>query len=144
MALAADRDLIARQYADGFAEVFDEGAPAIAAALERTGSLEAAIILGHLQLMARHPDSLIARKRGPAEAAEAGERARRVLAAGWPGGPAAAAALAELDAWLRAEGHRRNPGTTADLVAASLFVLLRTHRITLPRSHAWAGGVDHE
>ncbi len=30
MALAADRDLIARQYANGFREVFDDGAPAVA------------------------------------------------------------------------------------------------------------------
>jgi triphosphoribosyl-dephospho-CoA synthase len=29
-----------------------------------------------------------------------------------------------LDKWMREEGHRRNPGTTADLIAAGLFVLL--------------------
>ena len=29
MALAADRDLIARQYANGFREVFDDGVPAM-------------------------------------------------------------------------------------------------------------------
>ena len=34
-------------------------------------------------------------------------------------------ALANFDFWLRSDGHRRNPGTTADLVAAGLFVLLR-------------------
>ena len=34
-------------------------------------------------------------------------------------------AIAELDAWLRADGHQRNPGTTADLVAATLFADLR-------------------
>ena len=40
MALAAERDLIARQYADGFAEVFEDGAPAVLAGIERTGCLE--------------------------------------------------------------------------------------------------------
>jgi hypothetical protein len=40
--------------------------------------------------------------------------------------------LAELDAWLRAEGNGRNPGTSADLVTACLFVALREGRITLP------------
>jgi triphosphoribosyl-dephospho-CoA synthase len=34
-------------------------------------------------------------------------------------------ALTELDFWLRSDGHRRNPGTTADLIAAGLFVGLR-------------------
>jgi triphosphoribosyl-dephospho-CoA synthase len=137
MALAADRDLIARQYADGFREVFDDGAPAILEGIERTGSMEGAIIYAHLHLMARHPDTLIARKWGQAEAAESAARARAVLDAGWPHA-AGRAALADLDAWLRAEGRRRNPGTTADLIAASLFVLLHEGKIALPLSLPWS------
>jgi triphosphoribosyl-dephospho-CoA synthetase len=34
------------------------------------------------------------------------------------------AVTGELDGFLRSEGHRRNPGTTADLIAATLFVKL--------------------
>ena len=60
MALAADRDMVARQYANGFAEVFNDGVPALLAGLERTGSIEGAIISAHLHLMAHHPDTLIA------------------------------------------------------------------------------------
>ena len=30
--------------------------------------------------------------------------------------------VGELDFWLRSDGHRRNPGTTADLIAAGIFV----------------------
>ncbi|HYT92446.1 MAG TPA: triphosphoribosyl-dephospho-CoA synthase [Gemmataceae bacterium] len=126
MALAADRDLIARQYANGFREVFDEGVPALAQGLAESSSLEDAIIRCQLEFMANHPDSLIARKRGLAEAEEASRRARAVLAG--------EATLGELDAWLREEGHGRNPGTTADLVATSLFVALREGIITLPRN----------
>ena len=37
MALAADRDLIARQYANGFADVFDLGVPALLDGLQRFG-----------------------------------------------------------------------------------------------------------
>src|SRR5262249_29120265 len=40
MALAAERDLVARQYANGFREVFDDGVPTLCRALEQTGSLE--------------------------------------------------------------------------------------------------------
>jgi hypothetical protein len=36
-------------------------------------------------------------------------------------------------AWLRAEGHTRNPGATADLVCAGLFAALRDGTIALPR-----------
>jgi triphosphoribosyl-dephospho-CoA synthase len=136
MALAADRDLVARQYADGFREVLDEGVPALLRGLEETGCLEGAIVACHLRLLADHPDSLIARKRGPEEAAEASRRARAVLAAGWP----ATAALDDLDAWLRAEGHSRNPGTTADLVAACLFVALQEGGVALPPRYPWSLG----
>jgi triphosphoribosyl-dephospho-CoA synthase len=137
MALAADRDLVARQYANGFREVFDDGVPALEAGLGHAGSLEGGIILAHLHLMAHYPDTLIARKCGPDEAAEAGRRARQVLDMDWPHGRGSVEALADLDAWLRAEGNRRNPGTTADLVAACLFVGLRTERITLPPPFPW-------
>lgn len=143
MALAADRDLIARQYADGYQEVFADGVPALRRALERTGALENAIIGCHLQLMAAYPDSLIARKRGREEAEEAARRAGQVLAAGWAHDPAGRAALAEFDAWLRAEGHGRNPGTTADLVTSCLFVALRDGTIQLPPQFPWLAGTDH-
>jgi triphosphoribosyl-dephospho-CoA synthase len=137
MALAAGRDLVARQYANGFREVFDEGVPALVRGLESTRCLEGAIIFCHLTLMAAHPDSLIARKRGAAEAEESSRRARAVLDSEWPHAPAGADALAQLDDWLRAAGRGRNPGTTADLVTACLFVALREQIVTLPPAYPW-------
>jgi triphosphoribosyl-dephospho-CoA synthase len=35
-----------------------------------------------------------------------------------------ASCVRELDQFLRADGHRRNPGTTADLIAATLAIAL--------------------
>jgi triphosphoribosyl-dephospho-CoA synthase len=137
MALAQERDLIARQYVNGFADVFVEAAPAIMAGIDRTGCLEGGIIHAHLHLMATFPDSLIARKRGGAEARESAERARAVLAAGWPASESGRKAIIELDDWLRAESNTRNPGTTADLIASALFVLLRTLQLR-PGKMPWA------
>ena len=137
MALAADRDLIARQYANNFAEVFDEGVPRLRCELVDAGSLEAAIIRTHLHLMSRYPDTLILRKRGVAEAAEASRRAGIVLDSGWPQRPEGRDAFRECDTWLRAVGHQRNPGATADLVTACLFVLLREGRLRLPLTMPW-------
>ena len=125
MALAADRDLIALQYVNGFAQVFEEGVPALRLALDRGATLEGAIIACQLHLLARHPDSLIARKRGLDEAAEVSRQAAQVIAAGWDAGQGAWEVLSRFDAWLHEEGHSRNPGTTADLVAGCLFVALR-------------------
>lgn len=130
MALAAQRDVIARQYTNGFREVFEDGVPAVLKGLKRTHSIEGAILFAHLHLMARHPDTLIARKRGWAEAEEASRRAEAVLDKGWSELPA-------FDAWLRAEGHARNPGATADLLTACLYVLLRENAISLPLQLPW-------
>jgi triphosphoribosyl-dephospho-CoA synthase len=137
MALAADRDLIARQYINGFREVFEDGAPAVLEGMERTGSLEGAILYAHLCLMARYPDALIARKCGAVVAMESAMRARAVLDKGWPHTPDGRDAFADLDAWLRGEGRQRNPGTTADVIAACLFVLLREREIALPLQCLW-------
>jgi triphosphoribosyl-dephospho-CoA synthase len=143
MALAADRDLIALQYTNRFQQVLQEGAPTLLGLLHQMGELETAIIGCHLNLLASHPDSLIQRKRGREEAEEASCRARRVLESGWPKAAGGRRAFDELDAWLRAEGHARNPGTTADLVAACLFVLLRQGNMNLPLPYPWQSGPHH-
>lgn len=133
MELAKDRDLIALQYTNGFAEVFDEAVPSLQQGLEQARSLEGAIIRCHLALLAGHPDSLIARKSGLAVAEEASRRARQVLDA-----DLRPEALADFDAWLRSAGNTRNPGATADLVAAALFVALREGTIQVPAEFPWA------
>lgn len=135
MALAQQRDLIAQQYVNGFREVLTEGVPVLANFLRQNLTLEESIVGTHLELLARHPDSLIARKRGPAVAQEASRRARAVLDSGWP---AARVAFADLDAWLRADGNARNPGTSADLVTACLFAALREQTIHLPLTVPWS------
>ncbi len=129
MRMAADRDLVARQYANDFAEVFTGTAAWIEQSLSRDLPLECAIIHAHVRQLASCPDSLIQRKCGAELANEACGRAADVLNAGLPGETAYQQSLAEFDRWLRADGHRRNPGTTADLIAAGLFVLLREGRL---------------
>jgi triphosphoribosyl-dephospho-CoA synthase len=129
MKLAAERDSIAAEYANGFPIVLGRGLPFLAEAEPRLAAdweqvWEQLVIHLHLSLMAEYPDTLIARKCGKGVAVESADRARRVLEAGWPDDPASIKMLTELNGWLRADGHRRNPGTTADLVAASLFAAI--------------------
>lgn len=144
MRLAADRDGVARQYANGYFEVFDLVVPAIEDAARESRPVEQAIILATLRLMSRLPDTLISRKQGPAESLESAERAAAVLKAGWPDEPGANGLLQDLDAWLRGVGHARNPGTTADIVTAGLFVALGNGTIRLPFAAeggpGWAAG----
>lgn len=130
MRMASDRDLVARQYVNAFADVF-RIAEWIEQGLERGWSLDASIVHAHVRQLATEPDSLVVRKCG----IEIGDRvlvmAERVLDAGLPGDENYENALADFDFWLRSDGHRRNPGTTADLIAAALFVLLREGRVGL-------------
>lgn len=131
MAMAADRDLIARQYVNGFVEVF-----CTAERIERHVAdgqpLGEAIVIAFLELLAAEPDSLIARKAGLDAAREVSQHAATILDSRRHGDDAFHAMRAEYDFWLRADGHRRNPGTTADVIAAALFVLLRENRLAWP------------
>lgn len=139
MRAAADGDQIARLWARGYEPLF----AGLAADIERDilagHDLGAAIVRGFLGQLAREPDSLVARKHGPAVAAAVSARAGDVLMAGaaWP----AAVRAFERDLWsgrgiagfVPPSGGGRpgtiNPGTTADLVAAALYVLLATGRL---------------
>ncbi len=105
--------------------------PLCSKAFASSGRLEPAIQHCQLVWLAKHPDSLIARKRGQEVAAEASRRARSILELGGLGTPAGQSAYDEFDRWLRDDGHARNPGTTADLVTACLFVALRERSISL-------------
>jgi triphosphoribosyl-dephospho-CoA synthase len=83
-----------------------------------------AIVELHLRLLGQAPDTLIARKRGADAAARVSAGAREVLAAGGVRTGAGRRALRSFDASLRERGNSLNPGTTADLVTATLFVAL--------------------
>lgn len=138
MRLAADRDLVARQYANGFADVFDFGVPTFLAAFERYGCVEAAAIDSQLQWLAAYPDSLISRKNSPPVAADVQRRAAEVQRLGGIGTPEGRRAGVALDRHLRSDGNRLNPGTTADLITACLFVALRERKVTPSAPFRWA------
>jgi triphosphoribosyl-dephospho-CoA synthase len=118
MAAAAHRDSIASEYATGYAIVFDTGLPLLRDALGAGRSTLEAIVSLHVGLLATHPDSLIARKAGEAAARAVTEAAVEVRDG--------TRSLEDFDHSLRRENGRLNPGTTADLVAATLLAGLLT------------------
>jgi triphosphoribosyl-dephospho-CoA synthase len=124
MALAAERDAIAREYVTDFALTFETGVPAVLAARRAGLAWTDAAVEAYLRLLETAPDTHIARKLGPAEAAAVSRQAREVRAAGGTQSDAGRKALAALDTELRDPRNRRNPGTTADLTCASLFVVI--------------------
>jgi triphosphoribosyl-dephospho-CoA synthase len=117
MALAADRDSVAREYSTGFAATFEIGAPAVRDGRRRGLRWPDVTVYAYLALLAALPDTLIARKLGRAEAERISRRAAEVRR----GGPRE---LSAFDAELRDQRNTRNPGTTADLTCASIFAVI--------------------
>jgi triphosphoribosyl-dephospho-CoA synthase len=124
MALAQERDAIAREYVTGFATTFEIGYPAVRAAWSACCDPAASVVQAFLTLLANAPDTLIARKRGMEDARQVSAWAAEALALGGALTAAGQAALKDLDHRLRDERHSLNPGTTADLTTAALFLFL--------------------
>jgi len=138
MRLASARDSIARQYANGFADLFDTGLAAYREA--PPDAPEVAMLNVFLAFLGGWPDSHIVRKHGLA-LAQSVTLAAREQHARWRQAPlpplqsrrtAADPQLAAWDAQLKARAI--NPGTSADLAVATLFVARcieagRAHRI---------------
>ncbi len=123
MASAAHRDSIAAEYGSNYAITFERGLPALQSALARGANTSQAVVQTYLELLAAVPDTLIARKRGREIAQAISQEAAQVLAAGGTFSLEGQRAIAEFDTHLRvAKDNSLNPGTTADLVAAVLFV----------------------
>ena len=123
MALAAPRDSIARQYRDGFADLFTFGLAALdeGFSLQCEAVPEAAVRRLYLRLLSRFADSHIVRKHGEAVAHIVMRAAQA-----WADRPAHSQtplAGAEFVAWDEAlKLARINPGTTADLTVATLLI----------------------
>jgi triphosphoribosyl-dephospho-CoA synthase len=120
MAMAADRDRIARAYVTDFEEIFAFGLPTLERVRRQTADAALAVTTLHMAILAQYPDSHIARKFGRALAGEVWAQARQRR---WLWDPVAdrgsLGALLAFDAELK--GRQLNPGTTADFVVGTLL-----------------------
>jgi triphosphoribosyl-dephospho-CoA synthase len=124
MRLAADRDGIAREYATAFAMTFEHGAPALARARVDGLPWSDAIVETYLSLLASWIDTHIVRRTGVAAAERVSRLAREALDAGGVRSAAGRQAIEGMDLSIRDARNSNNPGTTADLTAAAIFVTL--------------------
>ncbi len=124
MKLAQDRDTVAREYATDFAITFELGYATLARFWQEGYGFSDSVIQTYLTILAQVPDTLIVRKKGRQAAREVSEQARAVLDAGGAFTQIGRQAMQEFDRAIRDPSHRYNPGTTADIIAACLFVFL--------------------
>lgn len=128
MASAVHRDNIAAEYMSDYEITFERGLPLLVRAL-RDAPLQQTIVQIYLELLATIPDTLIGRKHGHTVAEAVSLDAARVLALGGIFSRQGRQAIVEFDERLRKERGGLNPGTTADLVSAILFVALLEGKI---------------
>lgn len=124
MQLAADRDGIAREYATGFATTFEVAVPALLRARRDGLSWDDVVVETFMTVLASRPDTHIERRGGPELAADVSQRAADVMRAGGIRTDDGRRALGYFDHSLRDPRNTGNPGTTADVTAAALFVAL--------------------
>ena len=124
MALARDRDAIAREYVSDFETTFAIGASGLHRALSDRLAWREAVVEVYLALLAASPDTHIARKLGAEAAVTVQRRAGAVVDAGGVRTTAGRDAIAALDRELRDEANTLNPGATADLTGAAIYVVL--------------------
>jgi triphosphoribosyl-dephospho-CoA synthase len=122
MAHAAERDLIARQYATGFADLFDFALPRLYEFEQRWQNRAWATTGLYLGLLARFPDTHIQRKyglgRATAVSRQAADLAREFSQVEKP--EHYQLRLLHADTEFKREGI--NPGTSADMTVATLFI----------------------
>ncbi len=131
-------DNISKEWASGMQICFGTGYPTITRVLRETGDPNIAVVHAFLTIMARHPDTFIARKIGVLETPEIGKAVKiglkkttwiastadRILKIGGLRTDEGTRTLREFDETLQAAGGQLNPGTSADLTAGSLMIYL--------------------
>lgn len=137
MRQVAQFDGVAGQYVNNFADIFDRLLPWLEEELQANESPLQAIVNLQVRCLSWQPDGLIVRKCGFDQAVKVQQLAAELWRAyeteffdrttgEFKAGTESAwlDRLAKFDGYLRADGNRRNPGTTADLIAATLFCRL--------------------
>ena len=122
MRLAQQRDLIAAQYATDYRDIFEQAYPALLAFYSKWGYNSLSVSGVYMKLLSTYPDSLITRKRGKAIALYVRKLAsalyEKYCRRDEPG--AFDTKLLEFDCELKEKNI--NPGTTADMTVATVFL----------------------
>ncbi|RCW48738.1 triphosphoribosyl-dephospho-CoA synthase [Halanaerobium sp. MA284_MarDTE_T2] len=122
MRLAEKRDKIAAEYAGGFALTLDFTYPRLKNNLLYFDDIESAVVQTYLEVLSRYRDSLIFRKYGSKTADLVSQKALKIIDRGGLKTKTGQKMTEEFDGFLRSREEKVNPGTTADLITAALFL----------------------
>ena len=117
--IAKNYDDICNEWINNYPITFDKAYPYIEEQLSKVDQ-NTAVINTFLKILSQHPDTFIARKAGEEKAKDISTEAKNILELGGATTVAGKTAITEFDRNLRKAGNHYNPGTTADLTAATL------------------------
>jgi len=122
--ISADWDGISREWATNFEITFSIGYPAFSNIIKETNDVNIATVHTYLTILSSIQDTLIRRKAGQGAAESVSKKAGIVLKSGGLLSEKGTDLLWKLDEQLSKKKGLLNPGTTADLTAASIMVAL--------------------
>ena len=117
-------DTISSEWINNYSVTFNIGLPYLVRELQATDDINTAVVDTYLRILSQIPDTLVARKLGMDRAKEISFQAKQVLKAGGMKTAGGRVAVRKMDKTLHRLEHGYNPGTTADLTASTLSVLL--------------------
>lgn len=134
MELARERDTIASEYATGFSILRSISYPYFRKQIRSGLPVKPAIVQTFLYVLSEIPDTLIMRKTDRKTAEGVSREAAEVLNSGGVRTAEGTRRLDRFDRKLRSPSNALNPGTTADLVAGTLFIYFLKNGFGLFRS----------
>jgi triphosphoribosyl-dephospho-CoA synthase len=117
--IAKDYDDICSEWIRNYPITFELAYPYLTEQLEEFDQ-NTAVVNTFLKILSTHPDTFIARKAGFDKAKKVSAQAKWALELGGAATPDGMVAVAKFDRSLREAGNHYNPGTTADITAATL------------------------
>jgi len=127
--IAEEYDTICSEWVNNYPVTFDVAYPSLSEQLNQGVDLNVAIIQTFLEVLAKVPDTFIARKVGLEKAREISVEASEILSLGGLKTSNGKKSLSRFDRQLRRSSNLLNPGTTADIIGAALALcVLRGYR----------------
>jgi len=118
--IASRWDRVCSEWVENFPITFDIAYPYLMKNISETKDLNVIVTHTFLKVLAEYPDTFIARKVGIEKTHEVSLKAKKILELGGLETLKGREKLHAFDAELRGSGNLLNPGTTADIVAATL------------------------
>jgi len=124
MDICQERDSICFELALGYPITIKTGLASLKWSLAVRNDINLAIIDAYLAILSKYPDTLVKRKFGQEIARRLSKRATEIINVGGALTIEGRRELEDFDIELREADEKINPGTTADIIASTIFVYL--------------------